>query len=137
MEKRTFSCGSPPYKVEAEVKLIGTDLLITLYGGDKLHIGSVAVALPRPSLKNNKQMSSTSSVYNFLGHKDGVVAQRMSEALSASLNKKVVVVAGIHIDRITQKGIEKIIENCDKLAQEIRKRSLILTNDNFNPKKER
>ena len=130
MEKRTFSYGSPPYKVEAEVKLIGSDLLITLYGGDKFHIGSVAVALPRPSLKNKKQMSSTSSVYNFLGHKDGVVAQRMSEALSAGLNKKVVVVAGIHIDKITQKGIEKVIKNCDKLAQKIRKKFLILT-DNY------
>ena len=121
MERKTFSYGSPPYKVEAEVKLIGSDLLVTLYGGNKPHIGSVAVALPRPSLKDKKQMSSTSSVYNCLGHKDGVVAQRMSEALSASLNKKVVVVAGIHIDKITQKGIEKIIKNCDKLAQKIRR----------------
>jgi len=137
VEKRTFSYGSPPYKVEAEVKLIGSDLLVALYGGNKPHIGSIAVSHPRPSLKDKKQISSTSSVYNFLGHKDGVVAQRMSESLSASLNKKVVVVAGIHIDRITQKGIEKIIENCDKLAQEIRKRSLILTNDNFNPEEER
>ncbi len=134
MKKKTFSYGSPPYKVEAQVALVGSDLLVTLYGGSKPHIGSIAVALPRPSLKDKKQISSTSSVYNFLGHKDGVVAQRMSEALSASLNKKVVVVAGIHIDKITQKGIEKVIKNCDKLVQEIRKRYLILTNDNFNPK---
>ena len=121
MEKKTFSCGSSPYKVKAEVRLIGSDLLVILYGGDKPHIGSVAVAHPRPSLKDKRQVSSTSSLYNFLGHKDGVVAQKMSETLSAALSKNVVVVAGIHIDRITQKGIEKIVENCDKLADKIYK----------------
>ena len=121
MKKKTFSCGSPPYKVEAQVTLIGSDLLVSLYGGSKPHIGSVAVALPRPSLKDKKQMSSTSSVYNFLGHKDYVIAQRVAELLSSRLNKNVVVVAGIHIDRISKKGIAKVIDNCDKLAQKIYK----------------
>lgn len=119
MKKKTFCCGRGLYKVEAEVRLVGTDLIVTLYGGSKPHIGSIAVALPRPSLKDKRQMSSTSSVYNLLGHKDGVVAQKLSETLSTRLNKNVVVVAGIHVDRITQKGIEKILENCDKLAQKI------------------
>ena len=119
MKKKTFSCGSPPYKVEAQVTLIGSDLLVALYGGSKPHIGSVAVALPRPSLKDKKQMSSTSSVYNFLGHKDYVIAQRVAELLSSRLNKNVVVVAGIHIDGISKKGIAKVIENCDNIAQEI------------------
>jgi len=119
VKRKTFSCGSPPYKVEAQVTLIGLDLLVALYGGSKPHIGSVVVALPRPSLKDKKQMSSTSSVYNFLGHKDYVIAQRVAELLSSRLNKNVVVVAGIHIDRISKKGIAKVIDNCDKLAQKI------------------
>ena len=121
MEKGTFSCGSLPYKVRAEVRLVGSDLLVVLHGGSKPHIGSVAVAHPRPSLKDKKQVSSTSSIYNFLGHKEGVVAQKVSETLSAALNRNVVVVAGIHIDRITQKGITKILENCDGVTQKIYK----------------
>ena len=121
MKRMTFSCGSSPYKIEAEVRLVGSDLLVILYGGSKPHIGSIAVALPRPSLKNKKLMSSTASVYNFLGHKDGVVAQKLSGKLSAGLNKNVVVVAGIHIDKITKKGIAKVLENCDKLAHKIYK----------------
>ena len=119
MKKKTFSFGSPPYKVEAQVTFIGSDLLVAIYGGSKPHIGSVAVALPRPSLRDKKQMSSTSSVYNFLGHKDYVIAQRVAEQLSSRLNKHVVVVAGVHIDGITEKGIAKVIENCDELAQRI------------------
>lgn len=122
MRRMTFSVGSSPYKVEAEVRLIGSDLLVVLYGGNKPHIGSIAVALPRPSLKEKKLMSSTSSVYNFLGHKDYVVTQRVSELLSSKLNRNVVVVAGIHIDKIKQKGIEKVLENCDKLTHKIYKR---------------
>jgi len=118
----TFSCGTSPYRVKAEVRLIGSDLLVILYGGSQPHIGSIAVALPRPSLKNKKQMSSTSSVYNFLGHKDYVVAQRVSELLSSKLNRNVVVVAGIHIDRISERGIEKVVKNCDKLTDIIYKR---------------
>jgi hypothetical protein len=119
MERKTFTYGSDLYKVKAEVRLVGSDMLVILYGGNKPHIGSIAVALPRPSLKNKRHTSSTSSVYNFVGHKDDVVAKKMSEALSAKLNKKVVVTAGIHVDRITQEGIEKVMGNCDKLAQKI------------------
>ena len=101
------------------MRLVGSDLLVILYGGSKPHIGSVAVAQPRPSLRDKDQVSSTSSIYNFLGHKDGVVAQKVSETLSALLNRNVVVVAGIHIERITQEGIDKIVENCDTLAGKI------------------
>ena len=119
MRRMTFSYGSAPYKIEAEVRLIGSDLLVILYGGNKPHIGSAAVAHPRPSLKNKKRMSSTASVYNFLGHKDGVVAQSVSEMLSSKLKKNVVVLAGIHIDKISEEGIEKVVENCGRLAQKV------------------
>lgn len=119
MKSKTFSCGSSPYRIQAQVIFVGSDLLVALSGGSKPHIGSVAVALPRPSLRDRKQMSSTSSVYNFLGHKDYVVAQRVAEHLSSKLNTNVVVVAGIHIDAISEKGIAKVVENCDKLAKKI------------------
>lgn len=119
MKNKTISCGSPPYKVEAQLTLIGSDLLVALCGGSHPHIGSVVVALPRPSRKDKKRMSSTSSVYNFLGHKDDVIAQRVAERLASGLNKNVVVVAGVHIDGITEKGIARVIENCDNLAQKI------------------
>ena len=119
MVRKTFSFGAPPYRVNAEVRLVGEDLLVVLYGGDKPHIGSVAVALPRPSLKNKKRTSATSSVYNFLGHKDDAVARKVSETLSAKLNKRVVVTAGIHVDRITGEGISKVIDNSDKISRKI------------------
>lgn len=121
MELKRFSCGEAPYTLEAEVRLLGSDLLVILSGGTKPHIGSIAVALPRPSLANEKIVSSTSSVYNFVGHKDHVIAQRIAEKLSSRLDRHVVAVAGFHIDEISEEGIARVIENCDGLAQEIYK----------------
>ena len=121
MERKRFSCGEAPYTLEAEVRLLGSDLLVILSGGTKPHIGSIAVALPRPSLANEEIVSSTSSVYNFVGHKDHVIAQRIAEKLSSRLDRHVVAVAGFHIDEISEEGIARVIENCDGLAQEIYK----------------
>ena len=121
MKVKKFSFGSLPYTVHAEVQLLGADVLVILSGGTKPHIGSIAVALPRPSLTDEEKVSSTSSVYNFLGHKDHVIAQRVAEMLSSRLNRNVVAVAGFHIDKISQEGISRVVENCDELAKEIYK----------------
>ena len=121
MEVKRFSFGSMPYTVHAEVRLLGADVLVILTGGTKPHIGSIAVALPRPSLTNEAIVSSTSSVYNFLGHKDHVIAQRIAEMLSSRLNRNVVAVAGFHIDKISPEGISRVVENCDELAKVIYK----------------
>ena len=119
MEEKKFSFGSMPYTVHAEVRLLGADVLVILFGGTKPHIGSIAVAHPRSSLTDEKIISSTSSVYNFLGHKDHVIAQRVAEMLSSRLDRNVVAVAGFHIDKITQEGISQVVENCDELAKKI------------------
>jgi hypothetical protein len=119
MEEKKFSFGSMPYTVHAEVRLLGADVLVILSGGTKPHIGSIAAAHTRPSLTDEKIVSSTSSVYNFLGHKDHVIAQRVAEMLSSRLDRNVVAVAGFHIDKITQEGISRVVENCDELAKEI------------------
>ena len=120
LKARFFTAGAVPYKVSAEVRLIGADLLVVITGGDKPHIGSVAVAMPRPSLQNRRVISATSSVYNMPGHKDQVIAQRVSEVLSSGLNRTVVAVAGFHLDGISEKGIKTVTANVERLAEKIR-----------------
>jgi hypothetical protein len=115
----TFVSGAHPYKLSADVKFIGADLLVVVSGGDAPHIGSVAVALPRPSLQNRRIMSATSSVYNLPGHKDQAIAQRVSEVLSSTLNCTVVVTAGFHRDGISGQGIKRVLENAEELAEKI------------------
>jgi len=99
------------YDLEASVRLIGQDLLVAIWGGEKPHIGAVAIAQPRPSLKDPEVMSATASVICLPGHKEDELAKAVSEILAAALNTPVVVTAGIHWDNISKDGIQRVIEN--------------------------
>jgi hypothetical protein len=114
MSEFKLVCGRGDYRVYAQGRLVGDDLVISIWGGNKPHVGTVAVALPRQSLREPEKVSSTSSVFTLLGHKEDVIAKEFSEKLSSALNRVVVVTVGIHQDRIDEKGIQKFIDNCDK-----------------------
>ena len=103
------SVGDGIFKVIAEVKIIGDDLMISVWGGTKLHIGSISVSVPRPGLKDGTSISSTSSVINLIGHKDEVVARKFSEQLAAKFNRNAIATAGVHIDDITENQMDIIM----------------------------
>lgn len=104
------------FDIEAGVVRIGTDLLVAIWGGDKPHIGAVAAALPRASLKDPAQSSATASVISFPAHKEHELARRSSEKISAALNVPVVVTAGIHWDSLSKEGIVTIMQNSELLV---------------------
>ena len=103
------------YNLEAFVKEIGQDLLVAIWGG-KPHIGAVAVAQPRPSLKNQSLRSATASVFCYPGHKDDIVAKEAAEKISSALNTNVTVTTGIHWDDIDEEGIKAVIKNSRQLV---------------------
>ena len=103
------------YNLEAFVKEIGQDLLVAIWGG-RPHIGAVAVAQPRPSLKDQSLRSATASVFCYPGHKDDIVAKEAAEKISSALNTNVTVTAGIHWDDIDEEGIKVVIENSRQLV---------------------
>jgi hypothetical protein len=107
------------YRLEASVQEIGNDLLIAIWGGDKPHIGAVAVAQPRPSLKDSSVVSATASVFCYVGHKDDVIAKESAEKLSAALNRNVTVTVGIHWDDLQEVGIKTVVENSQQLVNTI------------------
>jgi hypothetical protein len=107
------------YNIEAFVKEVGRDLLVAIWGGERPHIGAVAVAQPRPSLKDQRLKSATASVFCYPGHKDDVVAKEAAEKISSALNTNVTVTAGIHWDDIDEEGIKTVIENCRQLVNMI------------------
>ena len=104
------------YDLEAAVRMIGEDLLVAVWGGEKPHIGAVSVAEPRPSLRDSSLTSASASVICVLGHKEDELAKATSEVLASILNTRVVVTAGIHWDNITGKGIEQVIRNRELLV---------------------
>lgn len=107
------------YNLEAFVKAIGEDLLVAIWGGERHHIGAVAVAQPRPSLKNHRVRSATASVFCYVGHKDDVIAKEAAEKISSALNTNVTVTAGAHWENIDEAGVKDIMENSRQLVEMI------------------
>jgi len=115
----TIRTDTEAYNLETFVKQIGQDLLVTIWGGEKPHIGAVAVAQPRPSLKDESVVSATASVFCYPGHKDDIVAKEAAEKISSALNTNVTVTAGIHWDDIDEEGIKTIMANSQRLVSMI------------------
>jgi hypothetical protein len=107
------------FLLQARVILVGDDLLVSIWGGTHPHIGAVALALPRPSLKDRKKTSATSSVLTVLGHKEDQTVKAVSETLSAVFKKNTVVTAGIHWDNLKTEEINVIMGLTEKLTQKI------------------
>ena len=96
---------------------IGDDLLVLLYGGERGHIGSCILSIPRQSLDKEDEISCTSSVLNIVGHKDEEVGREAAEAITKKTKKKVMLVCGIHYDEVTDKDIKEIKDICRRLVQ--------------------
>ena len=90
---------------------------MAIWGGEKPHIGAVAVAQPRPSLKDPDMTSATASVICYVGHKEDELVKAAAEIIAATLNTRVVVTAGIHWDNIDQDGIDTILKNSKKIVE--------------------
>jgi hypothetical protein len=108
-------------RIHGSVQKMGTDILVAIWGGDRPHIGAVGMATPRPSLRDPKQWSATSSNFTFVGHKEDSMVKMISEKLASQLRTNVVVTAGIHWDKIRSEDIDAI----EKLSQKLS--DLILT----------
>lgn len=106
-----FRAGTGKYQVTAKVIVLDSGINITLSGGEYSHIGSVVIALPRPSLADAAVISVTSSVFNMVGHKDEEVARPAAEKIAVCLNQPVVITAGMHIDKATAEDIEVLLRN--------------------------
>jgi len=106
------------FTINAQLITLGDDLLVVIRGG-KEHIGAVGMAQPRVSLADATKISATSSVFTYVGHKEDVVVKTISEEISKRLNKKVVVVAGIHWDELSSKDIRMIMKLCVKVQEKI------------------
>jgi len=119
VETINFSAPAGKFTLEVSLTMLGQDLQLIIWGGDKPHIGAVALAQPRASLKNPKNTSSTSSIICIVGHKEDVVAKYMSEQLSAALKTNVAVTAGMHWAVFNEEDIVMVMESVNLLLDSI------------------
>ena len=115
----TLQTEEDAYNLSASVRLIGEDVLVAIWGGEKPHIGAVAVAQPRPSLRDPAVTSSSASVICLVGHKEDELAKAAAEILAAALETQVVVTAGIHWDNLAPEAIQRIVRNSEILVDMI------------------
>jgi gallate decarboxylase subunit D len=119
MKRFSVSVKEGRFLLQALIVPVGDDLLVSMWGGTHPHIGAVALSLPRPSLKDKKKTSATSSVLTVLGHKEDQTVKSVSETLTAALKKNTVVSAGIHWDHLKPVEINLIVRLTEKLTQKI------------------
>jgi len=97
---------------------IGTDLQVTIYGGDAHHIGGVALAYPTQSHYHDAMTVSVNTI-TVPGHKDYVVANSAAEAICKALSIPTAVIVGIHIADATKEQIVAIVNEVDSMVSEM------------------
>jgi hypothetical protein len=112
MDKYEITRGEGSTKVSLSAHHMGNDLIVYLYN-ENAHIGAVAIGE-----YERKEKRASTSVITRLGHKDDVVAQKAAHSISKSTRKPVCVIAGIHVDNISEIEISQILENTDSLVAE-------------------
>lgn len=105
--------------IEVSAGRIGEDILLSVEGGDKPHIGCVVQAVPRISLTGDGSGSSTASVLNLTGHKDEYLCRKLAEKVCSSLGVVTVCTGGFHIDGMSKEQITEVIQVTEEIAEEI------------------
>jgi hypothetical protein len=112
MARYEITRGEGRTKVSLTAHYIGSDLVVYIYNQSG-HIGAVAIGE-----YDHKEKRASISVITRLGHRDDAVAHKAAYLISKSTKKPVCVIAGIHLENITEAEITQILENTSHLADE-------------------
>ncbi len=119
IKTRTIQDQGREYRIQAEVLFSGRDICVVICGGDRPHIGAVALGSMAESPNDPQRRSATPSVIAVPGHKEYHLALAAAEQLSKALDRTVVVSVGIHIDGITPGLINKVEEEFHFLVADL------------------
>lgn len=112
MEKYELTKGEGRTKISLTAYSMGDYFVVCIHNGNA-HIGAVAVGE-----YDHKEKRASTSVITRLGHRDDMIAQKAAYLVSKLTLKPVCVVAGIHLDNITEAEIDQIVENSSVLIDE-------------------
>jgi hypothetical protein len=102
-----ITSGKGKYKVFLEKKELDDDLIYTLGGGERSHIGGIIFCEP----------GKEPIVIRLEGHYDYIVLEPIALEASKKYNKKVVAIGGVHIDNASKEEIEILVRNCKDLTK--------------------
>ncbi len=107
------------FPITVEAVLLGDDVNISIFGGEKGHIGAVALAQHRPSLAYSAMDSASTSVITLCGHKEDRLAYDLAEKTAIAVKGVVSVACGIHIDNASAELINSIIIKVNEMVEEL------------------
>lgn len=84
---------------------VGRDVVATVAGGGRPHVGSCVMAQPWPSRSQPGAWSPSVSVLTIPPHKEEPLARAIAERLCRSTGAVAVVTAGVHDDGLDAVGI--------------------------------
>jgi hypothetical protein len=96
---------------------IGKDLIITLSGGDRKHIGSIAVG----QIRNDSVNGYNANISNITipTHKEKELACWLAHVFTTKLNITSCIICGIHVEQILKSEIQDVIEMSIELANQL------------------
>lgn len=112
MCEQKITKGEGRTRISLSTQGFGDDLVVSIYN-ENAHIGAVAVGE-----YDHRQNRTSTSVITRLGHKDDVIAQKAAYLISKHTKRPSCVIAGVHLDDITEEEIQKFLENTDSLVKD-------------------
>ena len=115
---QTFHYGEGRCHLSLTLIDTGSGLNGVLTGGEKPHVGGVALAVPRPSL-SGEGWSSDLYLTPVPQHKDVELAGPLAEKLARLLRQPVVITAGVHSNSLTTDELMIIRKNYKYLTEQV------------------
>ncbi|MGI6468088.1 MAG: hypothetical protein ACOX0Q_03565 [Syntrophomonadaceae bacterium] len=106
----TVTCDQGRLGIQLQAMLTADGVAVFLTGGEKPHVGGMAMSVPwgsQPALKHRPQTWVTPRS----GHRDADVAALVAEYLCREIGCCAAVIAGIHIDNATSQEIDLLVQN--------------------------
>ena len=98
-----YDIGDNETRLHLKINQINDDLDVTITGGVE-HIGCVGVV-----------SSNSYNIVRLANHCEDEIVLPIVKKLSKNSDKTIVIKAGIHIDNITKKQIDEILQNNEKI----------------------
>ncbi|MHA1839083.1 MAG: hypothetical protein ACTSVM_04250 [Candidatus Ranarchaeia archaeon] len=98
-----------------KVTLVGDDLLGLLTGPNP-HLGAISMGEPYTRDDANLNSACVSTISRYM-HRDGEITRRAAQRLAKALNRVVVVTGGLHVERLSSKGLLAIYDALDRLIE--------------------
>jgi len=110
-----FSVTKEHYTINAQVNIIGFDMIINITGGDTPHIGTVTTLTKNTDLQTIRYPSHDGRF-----HKDDILAIKVGEIIKPLLPASCTITSGVHVNHISQKQIDVSSDMAENLGHQIK-----------------